>query len=124
VKGLWGDTVASVRETNVTGKASHRGHRGGIGVGGERFLGDTVASVRERTLREKHRTEVTEATEEGLGWGERSLVDTVASVLEREQRTEATEEDLGLRDESFLNLSVCVDFPALRRFRTEARAFR
>ena len=63
--------MASGRESGTTGKASHRGHgghRGGIGVGGQEF--DRRQSWRlgeNRAQRGKHRTEVTEVTEGGLG---------------------------------------------------------
>jgi hypothetical protein len=44
-----------------------------------------------RTLRENHRTEVTEATEDELGLGvERSLVDVVAAVRETSVKGKAS----------------------------------
>jgi hypothetical protein len=46
---------------------------------------DTMASERETSFRGKHRTEVTEATEEGIGvggWERFILVEHVASLRE------------------------------------------
>jgi hypothetical protein len=62
---------AFVREIRCNRKASHRGHRGhrgGFGVGGQIL---SVASGRlceKSGATEKHRTEVTEATEGDWGW--------------------------------------------------------
>jgi hypothetical protein len=53
-------TMAAGRESGATGKASHRGHRGGIWGGGQEF--DRRQSWRlgeNRVQRGKHRTEVT-----------------------------------------------------------------
>jgi hypothetical protein len=38
-------------------------------TGGETFFGDTLAFVRETNVKGRHRTEVTEATEEGIEIG-------------------------------------------------------
>jgi hypothetical protein len=56
-KGLAVNDVASVRETGETRKASHRGHKGGIKVGGERSAVNNGASVREtdETRKASHR---------------------------------------------------------------------
>ena len=55
-----------------------------------------MASVRETSVKGKHRTEVTEATEEELGLG------VEGPRLKEKHRTEVTEEGIGVADESDL----------------------
>jgi hypothetical protein len=128
VKGSLVETVAPVRETNVKGKASHRGHRGhggGIGLGAKGFWVTPWLPCEKRRLRGEHRTEVTEATEEKLGWGAEGLRWTrgcrARTRLRGNHRTEITEGEI-LGVESFsAPPDLCVDFPAERRFRAESQ---
>ena len=83
---------------------------------------DAVAFRARATRKGKHRTEVTEATEGGLGWGvERAWVDTVAfraratrKGKHRTEVTEVTEGGLGWGVESFLVLTCATNFLPLR----------
>jgi hypothetical protein len=81
------DSVGFRAGIRARGKASHRGHRGGIGVGGRESFGGQRWLLCGNTRKGKHRTEVTEATEGDWGWWTRELWwKALGSVREYAQR--------------------------------------
>jgi hypothetical protein len=71
VKLLAGRRRAASEKPRNTRKerASHRGHRGGIGIGAKLLAGTRQPAREEQAQREEHRTEVTEVTEGELEVG-------------------------------------------------------
>ncbi len=99
----WGDKAASVRESRQNGKASHRGHKGGVGVGSELLGGTRPPQCENQDKTEKHRTEATKVTEGGIEVGSELLGGTRPPQCEnrdktekhRTEATEVTEGELG-----------------------------